>query len=248
MTAFAKEVTVFVLHVKRGYEERARHIGHMMERLGIGFEYMLDGDMEDITPERLERYFAGPRLEVSPATSVALKHFLVFEEVISRNLPYALVFEDDIFLTDNFMEVFEKSLEQVHELSPDPGRPFLISYEATCLKLVPRSQRIKGRVIYPGNLLQCMGAYCINNAFAHAAIEKIVENKCDTASDIYVDLLRTHWNLYDLYWSHPVVAEQGSHTGRMVSSIGNPVTGHLAWITIRRRVTMAYKKIVYFFR
>lgn len=242
------DVTVFVLHVKKGYEERGKHIERMMKRLGIAFEYMIDGDMEDITPQRLERYFSGLRLEISAATSVALKHFLVFEDVIARNIPYALVLEDDIFLKNNFVDIFEKSLEQIGEVSPDPARPFLISYEATCLKLVPRSQRIKGRVIYPADMLQCMGAYCINNAFAHAAIEKIVEDKCDTGSDTYTDSMRKRWNLYDLYWSYPVVAEQGSHTGRMRSSIGNSVSGNPLWVNIRRRLTMSYKKLVYFFR
>lgn len=248
MMGSINDIAVFVLHVKRGYEERAKHMEDMMKRLGIRFEYMLDGDMEDITPERLERYFSGARLEISPATSVGLKHFLIFEEVIARKLPYALIFEDDIFLKDKFVEIFEKSLEQVSELSPDPARPFLISYEATCLRLVPRSQRVKGRVIYPGDMLQCMGAYCINNAFARAAIDKIVEHKCDTGNDTFTDSMRKRWNLYDLYWSYPVVAEQGSHTGRMTSSIGNSVTGNPSWIALRRRLTMAYKKVVYFFR
>lgn len=244
-------IPVFVLHVKKGYEERARHIDRMMERLGIEFEYFLDGDMEDITPERLERYFSGPAATVRPATSVALKHLLIFEKMIAVDIPYALIFEDDIFLKDNFTKIFDKSLEQVRELTSGPERPFIVSYEATCLKLVPRSQRRKGKVIYPADMLQCMGAYLVNNAFAKAIVGKTVEMKCAEPSDIWIDRLGHEYGLYDLYWTHPITAEQGSHNGRMATSLGNPLSDQgssLRSIRIKRKLSMWYKKLLYFFR
>ena len=40
---------VLVLHVKKGYEERARHIEQMLHEKGIEFEYVTDGDKPDIT-------------------------------------------------------------------------------------------------------------------------------------------------------------------------------------------------------
>ena len=46
---------IFVLHVREGYEDRAAHIDAMMARLGLSFEYMLDGDKCDLTPEVLDR-------------------------------------------------------------------------------------------------------------------------------------------------------------------------------------------------
>lgn len=48
---------VFVLHVKEGNEDRAKQIEAMLEKLGIKFEYMLDGDIKDITEERKSKYF-----------------------------------------------------------------------------------------------------------------------------------------------------------------------------------------------
>ena len=39
---------VLVLHVKQGYEERAKHIEKMLGELHIPFEYILDGDIKEI--------------------------------------------------------------------------------------------------------------------------------------------------------------------------------------------------------
>ncbi|WP_153881082.1 hypothetical protein [Bacteroides uniformis] len=44
---------VLVLHVKKGYEERARHIEQMLHEKGIEFEYVTDGDKPDITADIL---------------------------------------------------------------------------------------------------------------------------------------------------------------------------------------------------
>ena len=62
---------IFVLHVREGYEDRAAHIDAMMKRLGLQFEYILDGDKTDLTPEILNRWFAGPMKCVQGATSCA---------------------------------------------------------------------------------------------------------------------------------------------------------------------------------
>lgn len=38
---------ILVLHVKKGYEDRQKHIEKMMKSWGYSFEYILDGDMDD---------------------------------------------------------------------------------------------------------------------------------------------------------------------------------------------------------
>lgn len=169
--------------------------------------------------------------------------------MIAEDIPYALVLEDDMFLKKSFVKMVEKSLEQIKQVKPE--RPFIISYEATCLKLVPRSQRKKGQVIYPAGMLQCMGAYMVNKALAKAVVEKTVELKCGEPNDLWVDRLQREYGLYDLYWTHPITAEQGSHTGRMTTSLGNSLSerhSSLLMIRIKRRLSTWYKHILYFFR
>jgi glycosyl transferase family 25 len=86
-----KDLKVFVLHVKKGYEERAAHIDSMMSRLGIEFEYFLAGDIPDLTPELLDKYFTGMMKATLPVTSCATKHLLCHEKIVADNLPCALI-------------------------------------------------------------------------------------------------------------------------------------------------------------
>ena len=69
---------VLVLHVKVGYEERAKHIEHMLHDKQVSFEYITDGDQADITEEVLDRYFVGAMHNITAATSCALKHFYAY--------------------------------------------------------------------------------------------------------------------------------------------------------------------------
>jgi glycosyl transferase family 25 len=127
-------------------------------------------------------------------------------------------------------------------------RAAIISYEATCLKYVPRSQRRKGQVLYEGNMLQCLGAYFVNREFSESMTRLVKERKCDRGIDTVIDNLRKETGFCDLYWCHPVIAEQGSHNGRMSSALGNAVKGNLTLIRVRRSLTKTYKKLIYFLR
>lgn len=75
-----KTIKTFVLHVKQGYEERKIHIEKMMSDHNIPFQYILDGDIPDLTTERLDTYFSGARHSLSPGTSCAMKHILTWQD------------------------------------------------------------------------------------------------------------------------------------------------------------------------
>ena len=50
---------VYVLHVKQGYENRLQSIQKQLKRLDMDYSLILDGDIDDITPEILDLYFTG---------------------------------------------------------------------------------------------------------------------------------------------------------------------------------------------
>ncbi|MCM1312519.1 MAG: glycosyltransferase family 25 protein [Bacteroides sp.] len=101
----------FVAHVKRGYEEREKHIVSMLGKMNIPFEWMLDGDIPDFNDATDSRWFRHSRLKDS-AKSCALKHLLIYEEIIKRKLPGALILEDDITLSSSFLSVFQQSMKE----------------------------------------------------------------------------------------------------------------------------------------
>lgn len=237
-------VKVFVLHVKQGYEARAVHMEKMLGKMGIDFEYILDWDIPDIDDETLSRHFTGQMRQKPAAASCGLKHLDVYRRMLRDDIPYALVLEDDMLLKKNFRKVFLASLKEL-ERSHGAEKPFWLGMEATCMGFTPRSIRKKGQYVYPGRFLQCAGCYLINKSLAKVVLDEISSAKTDLPIDHYIDSLRAR-GLFDSYWTHPVIAEQGSHMGLMPSAIGNPVQGPFKFA--RRSLTFFYKKILYFFR
>lgn len=102
---------VLVLHVKKGYEERARHIEQMLHEKGIEFEYVTDGDKPDITADILDHYFADQMHQVTAATSCALKHLYAYERILQNNWNGALILEDDMIFYKHFIPIFNKCMQ-----------------------------------------------------------------------------------------------------------------------------------------
>lgn len=106
---------VLVLHVKKGYEERARHIEQMLHEKGIEFEYVTDGDKPDITADILDHYFADQMHQVTAATSCALKHLYAYERILQNNWNGALILEDDMIFYKHFIPIFNKCMQECKE-------------------------------------------------------------------------------------------------------------------------------------
>lgn len=240
-------IPVFVLHVKEGYEERAKHMERLLSTHHLPFEYILDGDIPDLNEDLQRRFFGEYAKEhMVPAYSCAAKHLLAYEKIVRDNIPYALIFEDDMFLTKHFDRTLDQALQEMKQQHGEDD-PFLVGFEATCMGFVPRSQRVKGQVCYPGRFLQCLGCYLINKAFAQTILNEVQTDRCHIPIDIWInEFNRQGTGNFHLYWSHPVVAVQGSHMGKFDSSIGNPVKFPLK--NLRRSLTFLYKKVLYFFR
>lgn len=235
-------LTTFVLHVKQGYEKRLEHIEKMLLGKKIDFELILDGDICDLNNDLLDEFFAGSMCRMSAQTSCAYKHILCFKKIVSENLEYALILEDDIFLLDNFNDILNKAIV---ERSGDCCA-WYVGFEATCLMYVPRSQRKKGVVTYKSDPLQCTGAYLVNQATARNILAELECAKCELPIDWYLDRLQKR-GVFNLYWSYPVVAEQGSHNGKMNSSLSSKYKKGL-WGVFKRKAVVVYKKWLYFFR
>lgn len=228
---------IFVLHVREGYEDRAAHIDSMMARLGLSFEYILDGDKADLTPEILDHWFAGPMKCVQGATSCAFKHLLACQKIVSLGLPGALVLEDDIVLTPRYEEV---AMHTIAELPA--GEAAIISYEDTRLRFVPRSKRRKGRFLYPGDRDRFTGALYVSLNAAKLILCQAEKYKMDCPIDIYHRRLLDSGKL-KYYWSHPCTASQGSFNGLFTTSIDANRGKVFAW-----KAKRLYRRLLYFFR
>lgn len=216
--ALGKGVSTFVLHVKTGYEDRAEHIERMMREKGISYEYILDGDMSDLDDAIINRYFRDNMACCKPETSCAMKHLIACREIIDRGLAGALVLEDDILLFGNFAEVFRKSLAELEGNEQWRERPVIINYEDTRLRFVPRSKRVKGRVLYEGDRDRMTGAIYVNARAAKLIYGYAQQTRVELPIDLlHCKMLREGQLTY--LWCQPAIATQGSHTGAFKSGI-----------------------------
>lgn len=235
----------FVLHVKKGFEERGRHIENMLGSLGINFEYILDGDMDDITQETISKYFTGKFMGGKfPHTSCALKHIITYEKIIKLGIGGALILEDDIYLHSNFVSIFNRSMEELGGRMAARKCPAIISYEDTRLRFIPRSRREKGRVLYNGDRDRMTGAYYINREAAEMIVCYAMTKKLDHPIDItHCTLLRA--GILSYLWCQPTIATQGSANGRHKSGIST--NAGLAY-PMKWRMKLWYKKLLYLLR
>ena len=233
---------VLVAHVKRGHEQRRRSIESQLGRLGLDFEFMLDGDIEDIDDETSARWFAAS-FPAGPVQSCACKHLLMYRRIVERGWPGALILEDDIFLANHFVSVLAASLDEMLDRCPDAVRSCWISYENSTLRAPPRGALRRGQLLYRAAMTRCAGAYYVGEGAARALLETASTDKVDRPIDRWVDGLaeRLHDSL-QIYWCHPAVAEQGSMNGHFDSMDPRRTAG--LWRRAKWTADKWYKSVV----
>ena len=214
------DVQVLVIHV-RGQEDRKAFIQKQLERVGLPFHYILDGNVEDLTPDIIDRFFVddgkpdtmhGP----FPRTSCAYKHLLATQYILDHALDGALIVEDDLRFYPHFRNLFLKSIDECKERFA--GQPVIANYEESSLLLVPRSERVKGQLLYPATRDRYAGCYYLNREAAQAIMDYVHEHKSDCTSDCLHNRLIQAGLLHSL-WSHPCLACQCSADGSMATMI-----------------------------
>ena len=210
----------YVAHVKVGYESRRQSIESQMRRINIPFEFMLDGDISDVTPERKQEFFHADFLRVEPLSTVscALKHLLIYQRIVASGQPGALVLEDDILLAPDFSAAFQRTLVEARQREEIDESQLFISYENSYLRFVPRSERKAGRQLYRAAATRACGAYYISRGSAAAVLERARTQKMNLPIDWFLNEMSRDGGL-SIYWCEPTIAEQGSVNGTFPSSI-----------------------------
>ena len=217
----------------------------MLRHLGIEYEFVNEGEDETIVKMYLEKYLQNGQEEMLrkvPRSLCTISHFLAYERVVSDNLEGALILEDDIILDKKFVSLFNQSIEEYRKVYHN--QKILISYEDSPLWFVPRSQREKGRMLYPGYRDRLSGAYFVNRNAANVIIKRLQSKKCDRAIDLFhYQLIKE--KVIDYLWCHPTIASQGTATGAFTTSLSENKKRmrRLSWLFQKN-----YKLMLYWFR
>ena len=225
----------FVVHVSKGAEDREKYITKHLADQGIDFEFMLKGDLNEITPEIHAKYFKGHMLDdLYPAVSCALKHIYILEEIVKRDLNRALILEDDIVLDNKFIEICNKAMEELDAKNTTDS--YFISLENN-RNYISKSEEIPGHYLYKKDASRYAGAYIISGKAAKNSVDEILNNKCHRHIDWYYNSLAEKGK-FTIYWIHPTIAEQGSHNGKFSSLLDNKPSGFFRKISWRVQTLM----------
>jgi glycosyl transferase family 25 len=197
----------------------------MMQKFNIDFEFMLQGDIKDLNQTYYNLYFDIPFVKESrPAIiSCALKHILIYEKIIADGVKNALILEDDVFLSENFEQVFNQSIQEAYQL--ENVENVLINYENSTLQFAAHQDK-NGKVLFPSKKSRCAAAYFVTSELCVNMLDYIKTHKCNLPIDWYHNELASKINLQH-YWCHPTIVEQGSHNGKVKSLIDDKKTGWL---------------------
>jgi glycosyl transferase, family 25 len=223
---------VFVIHV-RGNSVREAYITGEMSRHGIAFEFVSDGNIEDLSPDIIEGFAVEPLKSDLPAVSCAYKHLLACSRILERELPFALILEDDIELSASFSAVLANSIAEAHRQGLTG---YLISYESTGHHYIKRSELRPGKTLYRKPHGRYAGAYLIDACAAKRLVAYAGSEKCRLPLDWIHNELADK-GLLAIFWCHPAVAEQQSHNGKLPSLLDGKEWGLL------RRIVYTLQKL-----
>ncbi|MDR0823069.1 MAG: glycosyltransferase family 25 protein, partial [Endomicrobium sp.] len=204
----------YIIHVKTAYD-REKHMREQIKNLPFNFEFVLDGDQDEIIPEILKKYFKEGMLKGEwqgglGAVSCTYKHFLALRDMIKNNIEFGIVFENDIFLEKNFTESVYKAIDEIKERKISN---FYLSLEDSFFIFVKGSVRKKGQTVYrvyeheyrkshPYLISRAAGAYIVDLQAAKNIINEVDTNKCSRVSDWFFTYCASE-KIIDLYYLHP---------------------------------------------
>lgn len=168
-----------------------------------------------------------------PVVSCAMKHIGIWREFLKTDLPYCLVFEDDVFLDADFNAKLSVCLAELG----DPARKAAVyignggNYYISAFKLR------RGRHLYPARHSRATDSYLITRSAAFERCAWFDGHKMEKPIDHELDRADQEIGVEILWFERPFV-EQGTQSGMFRSSIefGRP---RPLWYT---RLEWAWKK------
>jgi glycosyl transferase family 25 len=209
---------IYIVHAIKGYEIHEQRINEIFGKLNLEYEFVTEGDISNFNEELLQKYFC-KEIESTLSKGVlscTLNHILSYERIVRDNNKYALVFENDPFFLGDFLKKIKRIAIEANTLEPG----FIISLENTTLKF-PNFRKVKkGKYLYEATFGRAAGAYLIDLKAAKDILEDLKTEKCCQVVDWWHNTLIDN-KIIKMYWAHPAFVEQGSHNGKLSSTISS---------------------------
>jgi glycosyl transferase family 25 len=233
----------YVLHVKKGFDEREKSILSQFSWLNLAFQWVLDHDIPEISAELLRKYKYAGSLR-NQEISCCLKHIAAWERIAVGNQPGGFVFEDDVLIDlRRFNAVTSAALEEFQACFP--AGEGCICFGDGCALYVPWTKVHRGVYLYSAEYVRTADSYWLAKRSAERMVDHVMRNGFGARpADHLIDLLCDELGI-PIYWTAPSVVTQGSHNGRFRSSIqlqerGTRLGKEIEWLVKRIRRKYLY--------
>jgi glycosyl transferase family 25 len=209
---------IFVIHYKK-LTERKKFILAQFEKHNImDFEF-IEIDRDNINQHNIsifEKNYNNAQI------AITLSHFYAYKE-INNKYDLGLIFEDDVILSDNFINILNKYLT---ELPKNFDMLFIgdgCNLHIEKHKLIP-NKNIYEKSLYPtkwgGNgATRCCDSYIISKNCANKLCEYInnLKYKINLPIDWWLNIAARD-NIFKVFWAEPTIVTQGTQNGLFISS------------------------------
>ena len=212
---------IFVLHYSKLVDRKKYILEQFNKENIIDYEFIEKYDKDEITDYESNIFDINYK---KSTMSLHLKHNYVYNLIANNNdYDYALIFEDDVILCDNFIEKLNSYMTQLPEnfdmLFIGDGCNLHIESH----RLIP-NKNIYEKCSYPtgsggDGVSRCSDSYIISKKCATKMCEYInsLKSKINLPIDWWLNVASRD-NNFKVYWAEPTIVTQGTQTGLFKTS------------------------------
>ena len=202
---------IFVIHYKK-LVDRKKHIIQQFAKFNIKNYEFIDIDRDEI--ENYDTSMFEPNYSRSQI-AIALSHFYAYKQ-IAEKYKIALILEDDVIFSNNFIRIFNNALKQL------PKNFEMLFIGNGCNLHIPNNELVTNKLVYKVNTenkTRCLDSYIVTNKSAQKICNYI--QQLPYKINIPVD----HWmnraindTKTNVYWLEPTIVIQGTQNGTYYTS------------------------------
>jgi GR25 family glycosyltransferase involved in LPS biosynthesis len=209
---------IFVIHYKK-LIERKEYILKQFEKYNITDYEFIEIDRDELQEHDLSIF---DKNLSNPQKAIILSHFYAYRQ-IKDNYNEGLIFEDDVILCDNFINIFNNYIAQL------PTYYDMLFIGNGCNLHIRNDYLISNKNIYEKCLYptewggdgctRCLDSYLINKKCAIKLCKYInnINYKININTDWWLNIAARD-NNFRVYWAEPTIVSQGTQTGIYNSS------------------------------
>ena len=212
---------ILVVHYDK-LDERKRHMLNEFQKQNLSnYEFVSNHGKDIITLKEKSRFKNLTDGEIS----LMLHHFECYK-IINEKYDYAIIFEDDVILADDFRNKIEK---YISELPDDWDMLFFGEGHGVH---IPKFRLIPGVNIYkkmtdlknniPGGIdgsTRCADSYIVSKKCAKRMVQVLNSIKIISIPLDHLLNKTNHFCRFNIYWAEPTLAIQGTSNGMFKTSV-----------------------------